>query len=303
MKLLITGAAHFNDEQLNMISSLGFDIVFQADEKGEPVTDFSTIDAVVCNGLFLYHDFDEFKNLKFIQLTSAGLDRVPVKRIKEKGTDLFNARGVYSIPMAEYALSGVLGLYKNLSFFNSNQKKHIWEKDRNIVELNGKTVTIIGCGSVGTECAKRFKAFETNVIGVDIFNNGNPYFDEFYLLSDIGIALNKADIVVLTLPLTDETKGMFNEELFSEFKNNSILVNIARGSIVNECDLINALEKGKLGGAVLDVVEEEPLPENSPLWDMKNVIITPHNSFVSPNNTKRLFELAYNNLKCFTEGK
>ncbi len=303
MNLLVTGAAHFNEEQLNKLTSLGYNTNFQMDEKGPAQTDFSSIDAVICNGLFLYHDIDEFKNLKFIQLTSAGLDRIPLEKIKSKGISLFNARGVYSIPMAEYALSGVFGLYKNLSFFKSNQKKHIWEKDRSIAELFGKTVAIIGCGSVGTECAKRFKAFETKVIGVDILNNSNPYFDEFYLLSDIAVALNIADIILLTLPLTNETKGMFNTELFSEFKNNSILVNISRGAVVNERDLINALENGTLGGAVLDVFEEEPLSENSPLWDMDNVIVTPHNSFVSPNNTKRLFDLTYNNLRCFTEGK
>lgn len=301
MKLLVTGASHFEVEQLNMLSSLGFELVFQMDEYGEPETDYSTVDAVICNGLFLYHDINEFKNLKFIQLTSVGLDRIPLQTVNKKNITLYNARGVYSIPMAEFAVAGVLSLFKNLNGFFEKQKNSQWIKNRNIRELCGSTVAVIGCGSVGAECAKRFKAFGARVIGVDILNNSNPYYDDFYLLSDIEIALNKADIVVLTLPLTDETKGMINNELFRKFKKNAILVNIARGAVVNENDLIDALKSGQLGGAVLDVFEEEPLPESSPLWMLDNVIITPHNSFVSPNNSKRLFDLTYKNLKSFTE--
>ena len=106
----------------------------------------------------------------------------------------------------------------------------------------------------------------------------------------------------MTLPLTDETRGMFNGEMFSHFKDGSVLVNISRGAVVNENDLIKALENGKPSGAVLDVFENEPLDESSKLWDMKNVIITPHNSFVSPKNNARLFKLAYDNLKTSMKG-
>jgi len=301
MKLLVTGAARFDKEQLNMLSSLGIETVFQHDECAEPETDFSSVDAVICNGLFLYHGIDEFNNLKFVQLTSAGLDRVPVDRIKEKGIVLKNARGVYSVPMAEYAVAGVLELFKGLNGFYKNQKNHLWIKNRELRDLSSSTVAVIGFGNVGYECAKRFKSFDTRIIGVDVFKNDNPC-DEFYLIKDIKTALNKADIVVLTLPLTDETKGMFNRDLFCEFKENSVLVNISRGAVINETHLIEALERGKLGGAVLDVFEKEPLDENSKLWDFDNVIITPHNSFVSPSNSKRLFDVVYKNLKDYLKG-
>ena len=302
MKLLVTGAAHFNEEQLNTLASLGFEIIEQKDESAGADIDYSSIDAAVLNGLFLYHDISEFDNLKFIQLTSAGLDRVPVDDIiADRGIKLFNAKGVYSVPMAEYAVTGVLALYKKLNCFYDNQKNHSWIKDRTVKELAGSTVAVIGCGSVGTECAKRFKAFDIYVIGVDLIKPEDSSFDEFVFIDGIENALPKADVVILTLPLTPQTEGMFGKKLFSCFKKDSVLVNIARGKIVNEADLINALNNGSLGGAVLDVFENEPLEDNSELWNMKNVIVTPHNSFVSPKNSERLFNLTYKNLKEFVE--
>lgn len=302
MKLLVTGAFNATDEQLDKLSELGYEIMRQRDESGKHECDFSEADAVICNGLFLYHDISEFKSLKVIQLTSAGLDRVPLDEIRKRNIALFNARGVYSAPMAEFALAGVLTLYKHLNSFYENQKQHLWQKDRQLSELCGKTVAIVGCGSVGTECAKRFKAFDTKIISVDVFNHCNKIYDEFCHISNIGSVLGEADIVILTLPLTDKTKGLFNGEMFSLFKDGSVLVNISRGAVVNEADLAAVLESGKLSGAVLDVFETEPLDGESPLWDMPNVIITPHNSFVSGNNGARLFALAYDNLKKSAKG-
>jgi phosphoglycerate dehydrogenase-like enzyme len=302
MKLLVTGAFNATDEQLDKLSELGYEIMRQQDERGKPECDFSDADAVICNGLFLYHDISEFKSLKVIQLTSAGLDRVPLEEIRKRNIALFNARGVYSVPMAEFALAGVLNLYKHLNSFYENQKQHLWQKDRQLSELCGKTVAIVGCGSVGTECAKRFKAFDTKIISVDVFNHCNKIYDEFCHISNIGSVLGEADIVILTLPLTDKTRGLFNGGMFSQFKDGSVLVNISRGAVVNEADLAAVLESGKLSGAVLDVFETEPLDGESPLWDMPNVIISPHNSFVSGNNGARLFALAYDNLKKSAKG-
>lgn len=302
MKLLVTGAFNATAEQLDMLTSLGFEIMLQKDERGKPECDFSQADAVICNGLFLYHDISKFGKLKFIQLTSAGLDRVPLEEIQKRNITLCNARGVYSVPMAEFALAGVLSLYKHLNTFSENQKAHIWQKDRELRELCGETVAVVGCGSVGTECAKRFSAFGTKVVAVDIAKPESEIYSEFYNINDIKKALGIADTVVLTIPLTDETRGMFNGEMFSHFKDGSVLVNISRGAVVNEKDLVKALESGILSGAVLDVFENEPLAENSELWDMENVVITPHNSFVSSKNNTRLFSLAYDNLKTSMKG-
>ena len=302
MKLLMTGAFNCTAEQKVNIENLGCEILFHKMENEPLSAEMYEAEGIICNGLFLHNDIENFPNLRFVQLTSAGLDRVPVERINEKGIVLKNARGVYSIPMAEFAVSGVLALYKNIGTFIENQKNHSWIKDRNVREMSGDTVLVVGCGSVGTECAKRFKTFGMNVIGADIVNPQNDVYDQYCSMDDINSVLNKADVIVLTLPLTEETKNFFNGERFSCVKDGSILANIARGAVVNEESLIENLKNGKLSGAVLDVFCTEPLNENSELWDMKNVIITPHNSFVSPKNQNRMFDVVYNNIKEYMKG-
>lgn len=292
MKLLVTGALKCLPSDISLFETLGHKVVFMKDEKGELPCNAEEFEGVICNGLFLYHPIEQFENLKFIQLTSAGYDRVPMDYVKEHNIKIFNAHGVYSIPMAEFALGGVLQLYKQSRFFNENQKAHKWEKHRGLLELYGKNVCIVGCGSVGRECAKRFKAFGCFVTGVDIAPYQNEQYDIMLPLEKLDLVLEGADIVVLTLPLTEETHHLFDKTKFEKMKNGAILVNISRGATVDTKAMIDALDT-KLGGAVLDVFEEEPLGEDSPLWDMENVIITPHNSFVGEGNKRRIFECIY----------
>ena len=297
MNLLVTGAFNCTQEQLNNVSKIGNNVVFHQMESDALPCSYEWVEGVICNGLFLHHPIEKFTNLKYIQLTSAGFDRVDMNYVKEHNIKIFNARGVYSIPMAEFAVCVVLDLYKQSRFFCNNQIEHKWDKHRGLLELYGKTVCIVGSGNVGTECAKRFKAFDTTVYAVDICEPQSNVYDKYFSLENITEAISKSDIVVLTLPLTEQTKNMFDKKMFSHFKSNSIIVNIARGAIVNQDDLINALQNGQLYGAVLDVFENEPLQADSPLWDMQNIIITPHNSFVGQNNNKRMFDVIIDNLE------
>jgi len=296
MKLLVTGAFSCTEEQFNILRSLGNEVIFMQNEKEAMPCAYNEVEGVICNGLFLYHDIKKFTSLKYIQLTSAGYDRAPLDYIREKGITIYNAKGVYSIPMAEFAISGVLNLYKNAKFFYENKKNKVWEKDRKIIELYGKSVCIIGCGNVGTECAKRFKAFGSYIIGVDIVSITEQIYDATYLIKDLNDALTVSDIVVLTLPLTKETKGFFNKEKFRLMKCGSVFVNISRGGVVDESALIQALDD-RLLGAILDVFEKEPLPKDSLLWEKEKVIITPHNSFIGENNNERLFKVIIDNFK------
>ena len=298
MKLLVTGALKCLPSDMILFESLGHKVIFMQDEKGELPCNAEEIEGVICNGLFLHHPIEQFKNLEFIQLTSAGYDRVPMDYVKEHNIKIFNARGVYSIPMAEFAMGGVLQLYKQSRFFYNNQKKHTWEKHRELLELSGKKVCIVGCGSVGNECAKRFKAFGCSVTGVDIAPYQNEQYDIMLPLEKLDLVLEGADIVVLTLPLTEETHHLFDKTKFEKMKNGAILVNISRGATVDTKAMIDALDT-KLGGAVLDVFETEPLPSDSPLWNMENVIITPHNSFVGEGNNERLRKIIKSNLEMF----
>lgn len=294
-KLLLTGAFKYSREQLSNLEHLGYEIIFVQDERKVLNIDVSGVDAVICNSLFLYNNIKEFKNLRTIQLTSAGIDRVPLDYINARGIRLFNARGVYSIPMAEWGILKVLEIYKKSRVFYKNQENQKWDKQRDLLELTDKTASIIGFGSVGSEIAKRLKAFGVNVIGVGRSKVESEYLDEYLLINHIEDALKKSDIVILTLPLTDETKHLIDKDKISIMKDNAVLVNISRGGIIDEVALIEDLKDNKFLGVALDVFEEEPLIE-SPLWDFENVIITPHNSFVSDKVNERLFEFMIENL-------
>ena len=294
MKTIITGAFQASEEDFDRLRHLGLEITYHKDER-QPVDHPEQYEAAICNGLFLYTPIEEFTNLKYIQLTSAGMDRVPLDYIREHGIIIHNARGVYSVPMAEFAVCGVLQLYKQSRFFAENQHAHKWEKHRGLLELCGKTVCIVGCGSVGTECAKRFSAFGCHVTGVDIVPRVDAAYAEIRPMDALDACLTAADIIVLTLPLTDDTRHLIDRRTLYSMKQGAILVNIARGAIVDTDALIAALGT-HLGGAVLDVFEEEPLDIASPLWDMENVILTPHNSFVGEGNMGRLTECVTQNL-------
>lgn len=295
MNLLVTGAFAWTEKELDMLHKLGHNTVFMQQEKSPLPCDATWVEGIIGNGIFLSHPIEQFTSLKYIQLTSAGFDRVPMDYVKEHGIEIHNARGVYSIPMAEFAVSGVLQLYKQSRCFYENQKEHKWEKHRGLLELFRKNVCIVGCGSVGTECAKRFKAFGCKVIGVDIKPYHNEEYDIILSLESLDGVLKDADVIILTLPLTDETKHLMNDARFSALKESAVIVNIARGAVIDTQAMIESLPK--IGGAVLDVFEEEPLDENSPLWDMDNVIVTPHNSFVGEGNRHRLSEIIFSNLE------
>lgn len=300
MNLLVTGAWSGAKENIEALTQLGHEVRFLQQEKDALPCPYEWVEGVICNGLFLSHPIERFTNLRYIQLTSAGFDRVPMDYVQAHGIEIHNARGVYSIPMAEFALCGVLQLYKQSRTFAENQKNHLWEKCRDLAELNGKTVCIVGCGSVGTECAKRFKAFGCEVVGVDLVVREDENYLQMLPLNAFDCALKAADVVVLTLPLTNETKYLMNAYRFAKMKQGSVLVNIARGAVVDTEALIEALST-TLSGAVLDVFEEEPLSPDSPLWDMGNVILTQHNSFISDGNAKRLNKLIFTNLEAVNE--
>lgn len=294
MNLLVTGAWQ---QAVNYLEQLKKEhkVVFMQWENGELPCEYEWIEGIVGNGIFLSHSIEKFEKLSYIQLTSAGYDRVPMDYVKEHHIEIYNARGVYSIPMAEFAIGGVLQLYKQARIFSNNQKNHQWIKRRGLLELNEKSVCIIGCGSVGTECAKRFSAFGCHVVGIDLYPGENQYYQKILHLNMLDTVLPEMDIIVLTIPLTKETHYLINNSRLEKLKEGAVLVNVARGAVVDIVALENNLDH--LGGAVLDVFEEEPLSKENKLWDRENVILTPHNSFVGENNQKRLSKIIMENLK------
>ena len=294
MKAIVTGALQPTPDDIAALEKLGLEVTVHPDERAA-VENPERFDIAVCNNLFGFHNIDTFSNLKYIQLTAAGMDRVPLDRIRSRGIKLHNAAGVYSIPMAEFALWGVLELYKQGRFFADKQKLRRWEKHRNLRELAGRTVLIAGCGSVGSECARRFSAFGCRCLGLATTGRQQEYFEAVHPMDRLAELVPLADIVVLALPLTEQTRHLFDGAMLARMKAGSILVNLSRGAIVDTDALLNALS-GPLSGAVVDVFETEPLPEDSPLWDAENLILTPHNSFVGEHNHTRMMQTLIRNL-------
>lgn len=294
MNVLVTGAFQLNSKELAELEAAGHRVFVHPDER-IPVEQPQRYEAVVCNGLFLYNPIERFTNLRLIQLTSAGLDRVPLDYIHAHGIELHNAAGAYSVPMAEFAVCGILQLYKQSRFFAANQAQHKWEKHRGLLELSGKRACILGCGDVGREIAKRLKAFDCRITGVNRTVRVLPDFDEVLPLDKLAETAAACDILVCCIALTPKTRGIVSEEIFDCLHDGAVFVNVARGALADEAALTKWLQSG--GHAVLDVFEEEPLPESNPLWEMENVLLTPHNSFVGDGNRERMWQTMKENLK------
>lgn len=299
LKLLLTGAYNWKNEHFSKLEELGFEIMFSSREDTPLSPEHYDAEAVICNWLFVNHDIKKFHKLKYIQLLSAGMDRVNLNYIQEKNISIHNARGVYSIPMAEYAVCAVLQIYKGSLGFYENQINHNWKKNRGLKELTGERVCIVGAGSVGSEVARLFSAFTNEVYGIDLYPNECSFFKEIYPIECLDVQIALSDVVILTLPLTNSTRNIFDQKRFSIMKEKAVFVNMSRGELVDEKALLWALDN-KLYGAAIDVFSKEPLSQNSEMWGKKNLIITPHNSFVSTKNDDRLWNLIIGN---FTEYK
>lgn len=299
INLLITGAARFSESQINSFKELGYNVIFQQQENEPLGFDPAIVSAVICNNLFMHHNIDMFTNLKLVQLTSAGTDRFPLDKIEGRDIKLLNAVGIYSIPIAEWIVTKVLELYKESAFFYQNQRDGNWEKSRTINELAGQRACIVGFGGIGKELALRLKAFDVEVCAV---KRSAPTVEELTLVENIYFSeqllniISEVDIVILTLPLNTSTYHMVDKVFLEKMKSSAVLVNTSRGGVVDEKALIRCLQEGKIRGAALDVFKSEPLDSNNPLWKMDNVIISPHNSFVSNRNSERLLSLCLKNL-------
>lgn len=301
MNLLLTGCFKYSEDQMKSLRSLGYTVYFMQQEKDELPLVAAEVDATVCNGLFLSHDIDTFSRLKLIQLTSAGFDRVPVEKIKECGIELYNARGVYSTPMAEWAVFRVLEHYKQGWFFRKEQEAGRWTKHRGLREVAGIKVAVVGAGNVGMEVAKRFQAFGAETTGFDIHTNETVGFDHMALTETLGEFVGEFDVVVVTAPLLPSTRGLISREVLMAMQQDAVLVNIARGGLIDQQALYEVLSERKDIFAALDVFENEPLTADNPLWKLENVAVSPHNSFVSNGNNKRMFAVMYQNLKTLIE--
>ncbi|MBV7276643.1 D-2-hydroxyacid dehydrogenase [Clostridium sp. PL3] len=245
------------------------------------------------------------QKLKWINSFSAGVDPIMKSQISKLPIKLTNAKGIHGKTMAMTTIGYIISLLRNFPIMYKKQLEHTWEKKfaKLPKETEGLTVTILGAGAIGSEVARLCKAHGMTVLGVKRKIIPLKHFDCVYSEEEKNIPLAKADIVVVLTPLTEKTRHTVNAKTFEVMKDSAFIINIARGAVIDETALIEALQNKKIAGAALDATETEPLPADSPLWDMENVIITPHNSATSERYIHRAIDQFCENLKLYEEGK
>lgn len=298
MKLLVTGSLGANEDDIRALEALGHEVTVHADERVAP-EDPGRWEGIIGNSLFYYTGHEGYSSLRYLQITSAGLDRVPLDWVKERGIRFCNAEGVYSAPMAEWTVMRILELLKHVPQGFRDQLAGRYHKDRSWQELGGRKVVMAGFGAYGREIARRLKPFGTTLAVFNRSRKEDANVDVFRPLDELKSALPEADILILAIALTPATRHLIDAEAFAAMKEGAILINASRGPVVDEAALVKALTEGKLAGAALDVFETEPLPADSPLWTLENVLLSAHNSFQGEHNHRRMMELVLRNLKQF----
>ncbi len=294
---------NYGGEKMKDVEVLGYDIKVVREQDLTYSEELSEVEVLVCYDPFKTLNIEKMKKLKWIQLSSIGINQLPVEYVKNTSIIITNNKGGYSIPMGEWIILKSLEMFKNSKGLYENQTNKKWKMDTGILELYGKTIGFIGTGTIAVEAAKRFQGFGVNIVGVNTDGREVEYFNECYAMKELDQMLKLCDLVVATIPYTRATHHLINEDRFKVMKKGTYFINVARGSIVNEADLIKNLKEGKLSGAALDVYEEEPLKEHSPLWDLKNVILTSHNSWISEMRNQRRFDLIYKNMRKYVQGE
>ena len=263
-------------------------------------------DCEVLMGYFPAGILKDLPNLRWLQTPCAGVERFCGDIYAREDVILTNSSGAFGVAIAEYMFTGLLMLMRLMPSYAANQKEHVWNCEGNCRSIFGSTITVVGMGDIGTNFAERAKAFGAVVRGVRRTDAPSPScYDEVYTTDKLSEALKNVDAVVLALPGTKETTKVINREVIAAMDEKTIVVNCGRGYTVDQAALKDALKEGKLAGAVLDVFEAEPLPSDDELWDMKNVIITPHISGHDddPVNSSIIYSIFYNNLKHYILGE
>ena len=247
-------------------------------------------------------------NLKWVHFSSTGIDQHPwLKGLIARGVRLTSSAGSNGEPVGQVAIAGMLMLARRFPRWLDSQRRRAWEPMRGAEvppDLRGQTIVVVGLGTIGATIARFCQAIGMTVIGVrrSPMQPGDPV-EEMHTIAEFPQILPRADWVVLACPLTDETRHLLNAQTLAALPDGAHVINVARGGCVDEPALIAALQGGRLGGAYLDVFEEEPLPADSPLWDLPNVIVTPHNAQASEGNDTRAFEIFATNLSRLQRGE
>lgn len=244
--------------------------------------------------------------LRFVQATAAGAGQ-QVRRAELTAEELervaiSSASGVHAVPLAEWSIFGLLAFAKGLPRLRRDAVARAWAHYPTS-ELRGQTLLVVGVGAIGLEVARLASAFGMRVIGVKRNLDAQlPDVDSLHPPEELRELVADAHAIVVTVPLTDETRGLIDRETIERMRDGAVFVNVGRGKVVDEDALIDALRSGKLAGAALDVTAKEPLPSESPLWELENVILSPHTAALSWHENERIVELFAENLRRYLRG-
>ena len=247
------------------------------------------------------HVLEKAKNLQWIQALGTGVDGITNRPSLGPGVTVTNLHGIHGPPVSEAALSMMFALSRGLWTVYENQRQQRWEKKIPPTLLYGKTVVIYGTGVIAAELAPKCKALGMKVIGISTTVREIDGFDEVHSREDALGAITKADYLVLLTPYTPQTHGIINRETFKAMKPTSYLINLARGGVVNEADLIQALESQTIKAAALDVFDVEPLPSEHAFWRMTNVIVTAHSGGFYDGYVDEAIPVIQTNLNAFEQ--
>lgn len=263
----------------------------------EVVTDDGEMDDIDLLVTLAYHD--SFTAVDWIHSIQAGVDRFPFEVLADHDVVLTNSTGIHGDFVGETVAGYLLSFARRLHQAGLNQATRTWARPawHEGFTIAGTTLCIVGLGSLGLGIAEKASALGMEVTGIKRTVEPVPNVSQVYSTEDLGRAISEADFVALALPLTDATEGLFGADEFEAMRNEAYLINVSRGAIVKTEELIAAVREGTIRGAALDVFDEEPLPEDSPLWDLPNVIITPHIAGVSRDYFVRVAQLVRENLE------
>lgn len=244
------------------------------------------------------------EHLEFVQLFSAGSESYVKPGVLKKGTVLANASGAYGAGIGEYLVAMTFALFRNLHLYRDHQSDRLWQGCGPSRLVAGSTFLILGPGDIGGSYAQKIKALGGYTIGVRRTAGEKPEFlDEQYTNEALDDLLPRADVVAMALPSTPQTRHLIDRERLERMKPSAYLINVGRGDAIDLDALYHALRNNQIAGAGLDVFEQEPLPKESPLWGLKNLLITPHNNGGEPIETKdRIAEIILRNYRDFILG-
>ncbi len=301
MKIVISDPLGFEDEHMSMLRDAAGDGTIVVPNEDDLVAEMA--DAEVFIGYHSPEIFSSAPKLKWIQTTAAGLDMMLTPDVIECGLIVTNASGLHAAPVVETAWALTLAVARYLKTFQRQQNEHDWTQFIPH-DLDGRTVGIVGLGGIGRRYARIAAAFGMRVIAVDRHSPPKPdEVESLHGLHRLNDLVAEADVLLVSCPATAETQGLIGAEQISLLKSTAILVNIARGGIVDEPALIECLTEGRIAGAGLDVTAVEPLPKNDPLWDTPRLVITPHIAGWSGDRSRRLVEFFCENLRRYRSGE